>query len=429
VSDAPAGTSFVQVSAGGNVSAALDRDGRVHCWGYDGWGFVSNAPTESGFIQVDVGRAFGAALRADGAIIAWGDNGWGQVSEAPTGKGFQCVDAGPDWAFALDQTGEIHAWPSPRSGTPPAGSFSGGQVGPTGLHGLVLDPMGKIVGWGNDAFGQISGAPSSVGWIAVASGYQHSLATRADGSLYSWGIDISGSVSGTPSGMGFSSIGSGNHFSAAILGPDPDTDDDGLLDSAELHSIGSNPALFDSDGDGLGDGLELGVDYSSAPVGTSFRVFLPDMDPASTTDPLRSDSDGGGLSDGLEDFNADGVYQFGEFDPNSPDDDRFEISVPPLVRGSTVTISVSGARAGSTGAVLYSLAGPGPWTVFDGLEIALTPPIKQAAVGLLLGGSADFQVDVPLAAPVGLTVWIQAVERLFYSENYRASAAWAGAVL
>ncbi len=38
---------------------------------------------------------------------------------------------------------------------------------------------------------------------------------------------------------------------------DPDTDDDGLLDGAEVNTHGTNPLLADTDGDGLDDAGEL----------------------------------------------------------------------------------------------------------------------------------------------------------------------------
>ena len=57
-----------------------------------------------------------------------------------------------------------------------------------------------------------------------------------------------------------------------------DTDEDGLTDDEEV-DVGTDPAVFDSDGDGLGDGDEI-------------NVF--------GTDPLVPDTDGDGVSDGVE---------------------------------------------------------------------------------------------------------------------------------
>ena len=62
---------------------------------------------------------------------------------------------------------------------------------------------------------------------------------------------------------------------------------DGNVDSTE-----TDPTNPDTDGDGLNDGLESGVNG--------------DADPTTTTDPLNPDTDGDGIPDGVEDANQDG---------------------------------------------------------------------------------------------------------------------------
>jgi hypothetical protein len=60
---------------------------------------------------------------------------------------------------------------------------------------------------------------------------------------------------------------------------DPDSDDDGLTDGAEVQTYGTDPLDADTDRDGLSDGDEVLVHH---------------------TDPLDPDTDGGGVSDGDE---------------------------------------------------------------------------------------------------------------------------------
>src|SRR5204862_1322110 len=55
--------------------------------------------------------------------------------------------------------------------------------------------------------------------------------------------------------------------------------------------------------------------------GTDLAVFVPDADPATTTNPQDHDSDGGGMFDGVEDANHDGRIDAGECDPNVAADD------------------------------------------------------------------------------------------------------------
>ncbi len=131
---------------------------------------------------------------------------------------------------------------------------------------------------------------------------------------------------------------------------DADTDDDGLNDGTEKNGTGIldgvgplNPLSPDTDGDGLNDGTELGItepvpsgSSGDKPMGGSDPTkFVPDADPASTTDPNDDDSDDDGLLDGNEDANRNGKVDVelgdsesegtGETDPNNADTDGDKI--------------------------------------------------------------------------------------------------------
>jgi hypothetical protein len=107
---------------------------------------------------------------------------------------------------------------------------------------------------------------------------------------------------------------------------DDDCDDDGLMDgsasSEDLNDNGlvdpgeTDPMNWDSDGDGLSDGLEKGL---AIPEGqdtdTASPHWQPDVDPTTKTDPLNADTDGDGVPDGEEDVNRDGRVDAGETDP------------------------------------------------------------------------------------------------------------------
>jgi formylglycine-generating enzyme required for sulfatase activity len=118
---------------------------------------------------------------------------------------------------------------------------------------------------------------------------------------------------------------------------DDDSDDDGLLDSAEdangdgvtaftLGGTGgdglgeTDPNNADTDGDGLPDGVEVGLEQ---PMGfdTDLAVFVADADPGTTTDPLDTDTDNGGVADGAEDSYHPGAVDPGETDPLVAADD------------------------------------------------------------------------------------------------------------
>ena len=199
---------------------------------------------------------------------------------------------------------------------------------------------------------------------------------------------------------------------------DRDSDDDGLVDQREDVNLDgaidpgeTDPSSADSDSDNLLDGTERGKSHATGDTLTS--VFIPDADPATTTDPLLADSDGGGMEDGKEDLDGNGAVDLPhELDPNDPLDDTIGLTVPPLVRGQFVTLIADGVRKDSKTWFCYSLAGSGPFTHGTyGFTLELTPPIEVLGpVTAPSAGSVGTSVTIPSTAPVGLSVWLQAVE-------------------
>jgi uncharacterized repeat protein (TIGR01451 family) len=109
---------------------------------------------------------------------------------------------------------------------------------------------------------------------------------------------------------------------------DADSDDDGLSDGAEdadkngqRQSGETDPRDADSDDDGLFDGTERGVTTAGPDTDVGAGHFIPDADPATTTNPLDADTDDGSVSDGAEDTDKNGRVDAGERNPNDPSDD------------------------------------------------------------------------------------------------------------
>jgi hypothetical protein len=83
---------------------------------------------------------------------------------------------------------------------------------------------------------------------------------------------------------------------------DFDTDDDGVLDGAEVNTYGTEPTRPDTDGDGLGDGEEVSI-YGTDPLArdTDGDGLLDGAEVAThPTSPLVADSDSDGMGDGFE---------------------------------------------------------------------------------------------------------------------------------
>jgi len=93
-----------------------------------------------------------------------------------------------------------------------------------------------------------------------------------------------------------------------------DLNNNGQVDPGE-----TDPELFDTDGDGISDGVERGLVEPPIPEATDPLVFVPDADPSTTTDPTKQDTDRDGIPDGVEDPNHNGRVDEGETDPRVRD--------------------------------------------------------------------------------------------------------------
>ncbi|WNG41858.1 VWA domain-containing protein [Archangium violaceum] len=105
-----------------------------------------------------------------------------------------------------------------------------------------------------------------------------------------------------------------------------DSDCDGLTDAEEWGNVyagglKTDPGRWDTDGDGLRDGLEAGRTSSVNADPECKRLFRADAEPSSRTNPGNADTDEDGLKDGAEDRNRNGKAEPGETDPTSQDSD------------------------------------------------------------------------------------------------------------
>src|SRR5690606_21484217 len=129
----------------------------------------------------------------------------------------------------------------------------------------------------------------------------------ADGALLP--LTLSGTLSGTPT----KPVVLGNSLQLQVFNPETDFDGDGVNNKVELATSGLNPALADSDRNGINDGDEdLDGDGLSnreeATLGSGLRSWDTDGDGLSDgsevrthgTEPLKADTDEDGLSDGAE---------------------------------------------------------------------------------------------------------------------------------
>jgi alpha-tubulin suppressor-like RCC1 family protein len=237
----------VAVAAGEGHSVAVKSDGTVWAWGWNQYGQLGNGtqtdsavPLQvlglSGMVAVAATDFFTLALANDGTVWGWGDNSGGQLGAPVATKvkpvqvagisGVVAVAAGPVSSIAVKEDGTVWAWGKNLGNGDPwsVGSLTPVQV--SGLSGvvavsasptsltLVLKSDGTVWGWGNNVYFQLGSPywdhlqlrpvqasyPEGMGWtpvsgvVAIAAGFDGSVALRSDGSVWTWGLNQYGEL-------------------------------------------------------------------------------------------------------------------------------------------------------------------------------------------------------------------------------------------
>jgi alpha-tubulin suppressor-like RCC1 family protein len=254
---------IVKIACGYSHTVALDSTGKVYSWGYNNGGQLGNNGTSSqnqailtsnygslygiNIVQIAAGYWHTVALDSTGKVHAWGYNGYGQLgnntitnSSIPiaissfgslVGTSIVAIATGGDnggYIVALDSTGKVHSWgyngygqlgnnTLVRSLIPIAVSGFGSLIGTSivaiacGIyHTIALDSTGKVHSWGYNGLGQlgnntvvnssipiaVSGYGSLVGKsiVAIACGFYHTIALDSFGTVHAWGYNNNGQL-------------------------------------------------------------------------------------------------------------------------------------------------------------------------------------------------------------------------------------------
>jgi alpha-tubulin suppressor-like RCC1 family protein len=190
------GGRWTTVSAGGDSTCALRPTHRLFCWGDDGSGQVGDGGTNTDRLvptQVAGGHTDWTAVqtagdhtcgrRSNGRLYCWGGDGFGELGDNPT--------------FAQRSV------PTPVAGG--ATNWTSVTVGED--HSCGRRTNGRLYCWGGDSYGTLgdgagettSGTPRLVAggftdWTVVDAGGFTTCARRANARLYCWGSDYAGNV-------------------------------------------------------------------------------------------------------------------------------------------------------------------------------------------------------------------------------------------
>ena len=240
-STAAAGAATVtSVAAGGRHDLALLSNGTVLAWGDDTYGQLGNGTKGanhdaevpglvenlSDVIAIAAGGEHNLALLGNGTVETWGANDKGQLGDSTTTErnlpvavrglaGVTAISAGDQFSLAVLGNGTVEAWGDNSEGElgdgslhksevpVPVSDLSGvSAVAAGGQDALALLDNGTAMSWGDnetDELGDgqdvstqpLSTVPVAVsglrGAVAVAAGYQHSIALLNTGEVMAWG--------------------------------------------------------------------------------------------------------------------------------------------------------------------------------------------------------------------------------------------------
>jgi len=266
----PVGLSnVVSIAARQYHTVALKSDGTVVAWGNNFYG-KTNVPTGlSSVVAIAAGQSHTAALKSDGTVVAWGDNSYGQTNVSTGLSNVIAIAAGINYTVALKGGFLPTILSQPTNQSANIGDSATFNVTATGIgtlsyqwlkdgkiltgqtgSSLTLDPVslqdvgyyrvrlshsfgsvissaalltvtpysGTVVAWGMDFVGQTTGPTGLSNVVAIAAGWQHTVALKDDGTVAAWGYNYFGQTN-VPSGLSnVVAIAAGDYHTVALLG-------------------------------------------------------------------------------------------------------------------------------------------------------------------------------------------------------------------
>lgn len=347
-------SNIVQVSAGDDHSLALDNNGAVWAWGTNTYGQLGNGATTysatpvqviglSGVTQISAGVSFSLAVQRDGGkgglLWAWGRNDRGQLGDGATAsRAFPVRVVGLDtaveaaagnqssWvrladgtirAFGRNDKGQLTDTTNVDSSVPvtvvdiKAARSVGGHSG----NALVIDRLGLAwgLGWTHDClFGTPSPyyayvestpyvVPAFTAGVRGDSATSSSMLLRWDGTVWTAGSGYLGFGANETSCAVRAIPGLSLASNASLM---TDVDADGLPAWRE-YELGTDPLDFDSDDNGLSDGVEASQANGTTTPDSDGDGVPNVLEVDAGTDPFEADTDGDGYNDKVDAYPLD----------------------------------------------------------------------------------------------------------------------------
>lgn len=251
------GLTYLSVSAGKSHTLAVGSDGYVYSWGINtkgqlGDGTTDNrsvavrvkTPADRRFLQVSAGGEHSLALDSTGEVWSWGQNTHGQIGNQNTSQQnkpvsinrmstgqnlrFKQVSAGGEHSLALDSNGDAWAWGYDNYGILGQNRKNTDEWHPVKVQGGVkfttlsagyyhssgVDVNGEVWSWGSNSNGQLGNESKTEEWHpvktvrnvkpsedstgvvykSVSAGNDYTIALATDGQAWSWGKNSNGQL-------------------------------------------------------------------------------------------------------------------------------------------------------------------------------------------------------------------------------------------
>ncbi|MEO7100731.1 MAG: Ig-like domain-containing protein [Luteolibacter sp.] len=264
---------ITSVAAGSTHTLALDLDGNVWAWGYNGKGALGNnstadrgyadkvsGPGGSGYLSNIVRIAAGGtglfnysmAVSANGTVYTWGYNGNGQLGNGGTTNSLLPVAVGGSLDLLLPNP------PVVTLATAVTAASFPGAVTLTASPTDVDNDISKVEFFCQGSLvGQLTAAPWTINLSNLTEGTYPVYAVVTDSTgLTGYSANSSFTINYDPNAA------------------NPDTDGDGLTDSTEA-ALGLSSTDADTDGDGIPDGIDAAPGVpDTVPLATASTILI-----------------------------------------------------------------------------------------------------------------------------------------------------------